>query len=69
MNTFTKILCRTVGTAGMGLAAYDAIKVGGQTSRNRATEAQGTRLYIKGNPISGLLAVSFSCTLIAYPTD
>ena len=44
MNTFTKILCRTVGTAGMGLAAYDAIKVGGQTSRNRATEAQGKYL-------------------------
>ena len=44
MNMLPKIICRTIGTAGMGLALYDAIKVGGQTSRNRGEEAQGKYL-------------------------
>ena len=34
MNLAGKILCRTVGTVGMGLALYDASKVGGLYARN-----------------------------------
>lgn len=34
MNIAGKILCRTAGTLGMGLALYDATKVGGLYARN-----------------------------------
>lgn len=36
MKTVTKIVCRTIGTLGMGYALYDAAKVAKQYSRNEA---------------------------------
>ncbi len=36
MNFATKIACRTLGTAGMGVALYDAVNVANQFSRNGA---------------------------------
>lgn len=35
MKTITKIACRTVGAVGMGLAAYDAFKIGKLYSKNK----------------------------------
>ena len=36
MKTITKIACRTIGALGMGVALYDATKVAGLFSRNKA---------------------------------
>lgn len=36
MKLITKIACRTLGTAGMGIALYDAVNVGAQYSKNGA---------------------------------
>ena len=36
----TKIACRTIGAAGMGLAVYDAFQVGKQYSRNVAQQEE-----------------------------
>ena len=36
----TKIACRTIGAAGMGLAVYDAFQVGKQYSRNIAQQEE-----------------------------
>lgn len=44
MKTFGKIVCRTVGTLGMGIALYDATKVAGQFSRNEAQRTQAKYL-------------------------
>ena len=44
MNLAGKILCRTVGTVGMGLALYDASKVGGLYARNGGQYEQGKYL-------------------------
>ena len=46
MRTITKIACRTIGTAGMGLALYDAYRVGSQFSRNGAQNQQAK--YLEG---------------------
>ena len=44
MRTITKIACRTVGAVGMGIALYDAVRVGGQMSRNTAQNQQAKYL-------------------------
>ena len=44
MNMITKIACRTIGTAGMGLALYDAYRVGQQYSRAGAENQQAKYL-------------------------
>lgn len=36
MKLATKIVCRTLGTAGMGIALYDAVNVANQYSKNGA---------------------------------
>lgn len=40
MRTITKIACRTVGTAGVGLALYDAWRVGTLYSKNCSQSSQ-----------------------------
>ncbi len=40
MNVFTKIACRTIGAAGMGLACYDAVKISKQFSQIGSDHAQ-----------------------------
>lgn len=57
MNTLTKIVCRSVGTAGMGLALYEAAKVGGQFARNGAQNEQAKYLekaYYTGRTIDSV---------------
>ena len=44
MRTITKIACRTIGAAGMGLAVYDAAKVAKQFARNEAQVQEGQHL-------------------------
>lgn len=44
MNTLTKIACRTTGTVGIGVALYEAVKVGKQFSRNESQVTQGKYL-------------------------
>ena len=44
MRMITKIACRTVGAVGMGLAAYDAYKIGKQFSRNTAQQQESKYL-------------------------
>lgn len=44
MRTITKIACRTMGTAGMGIALYNASRVASQFSRNGAQLEQGKYL-------------------------
>lgn len=46
MRTITKIACRTMGIAGMGLALYDATRVASQFSRNGAQKEQAK--YLEG---------------------
>ncbi|MBQ4114148.1 hypothetical protein IJD34_01955 [bacterium] len=61
MKLLPKIICRTVGTAGMGLALFDAMKVGGQTSRNTSQATQGKyleKLYFNNRTIENTSFVS-----------
>lgn len=44
MRTITKIACRTMGTAGMGIALYNASRVASQFSRNEAQNEQSKYL-------------------------
>ena len=44
MRMITKIACRTIGTAGMGIALYNATRVGSQFSRNEAQRTQAKYL-------------------------
>ena len=44
MNTLTKIACRTVGAAGIGIALYDAVKLGGHYSKVRGNIAEANHL-------------------------
>lgn len=44
MRTITKIACRTVGIAGMGLALYDATRVASQFSKNGAQNQEAKYL-------------------------
>ena len=44
MNTLMKIACRTTGTVGMGVALYEAVRVGKQFSRNESQLIQGRYL-------------------------
>lgn len=44
MRTVTKIACRIIGTAGMGVALYDASRVAGQFARNKAEQQQAQYL-------------------------
>ncbi len=44
MISLGKIACRTVGTAGMGVALFDAIQVSKQFSRNEAQHTQAEYL-------------------------
>lgn len=44
MNTLTKIACRTTGTVGIGVALYEAVKVGKQFSKNESQIVQGKYL-------------------------
>ena len=44
MNLITKIACRTVGTAGMGFALYNATKLCSQFSRNTGQYQQQKHL-------------------------
>ena len=40
MNLATKIACRTLGAAGMGVALFDAMQVSGQFARNESNGQQ-----------------------------
>lgn len=40
MNLATKIACRTLGAAGMGVALFDAMQVSGQFARNESKAQQ-----------------------------
>lgn len=44
MNVATKIVCRTMGTAGMGIALYNATRVASQFSRNEGLKEQSKYL-------------------------
>ena len=44
MKTLGKIVCRTIGTLGVGIALYDATKVSAQFSRNEAHNQQAKYL-------------------------
>lgn len=44
MRMITKIVCRTVGAVGMGLATYDAVQVGKQFSKNLAQQQEAKYL-------------------------
>ena len=44
MNTITKIACRTIGAAGIGIPLYNAMRVGNQFARNEAQRTQGKYL-------------------------
>ena len=44
MRTITKLACRTMGVAGMGIALYDATRVAGQFSRIGAQNQQSKYL-------------------------
>ena len=44
MNLAGKILCKTAGTVGIGLALYDAYKIGSLYARNGGQYEQGKYL-------------------------
>lgn len=61
MRTITKIACRTIGVAGMGLALYDATRVASQFSRNGAQNQQAKFLekaYFNSRNIDSVSFVS-----------
>ena len=61
MKTFAKIVCRTTGTLGMGLALYEASCVGKQFARNGAKNSQAKyleRAYYSGRTIDDVSYIS-----------
>lgn len=44
MKTITKIVCRTVGTLGMGCALYDAVKVAKHHSREESMKQEAKHI-------------------------
>ena len=44
MVSLGQIVCKTIGTAGMGIALYDAVQVANQFSRNEAHHTQAKYL-------------------------
>ena len=68
MNIAGKIVCRTLGTLGMGVALYDATKVSAQYARNGAQNQQAKyleRAYYDGRTID---TVSYSANNIRKKT-
>lgn len=68
MNTLTKIACRTIGTAGMGLALFDASKVSNHyahVGKEHAQEKYLEKAYYSGRTID---KVSYSSNMIREKT-
>ena len=61
MRTVTKIACRIVGAAGMGLAVYDATKVSGHFARSQSRVQQSKyleKIYFNSRTIDDISYVS-----------
>ena len=68
MRMITKIACRTIGAAGMGISLYNAMRVGNQFSRNEAQRVEGKYLenaYFNSRTLDN---VSFSDNTIRQKT-
>lgn len=68
MKTFGKIVCRTIGTLGMGIALYDATKVSAQFSRNEAQNQQAKYLEKAYYDSRTIDTVSYSSNSIRQKT-
>lgn len=68
MNIITKIVCRTVGAAGLGVALYDAAKVGALYSRNQSEIEQAKYLEDRFFSSRTLDDVSYSSNAIRQKT-